>query len=126
MQWQLVLFCHIWVVDMIRNKPTIKLYANTNDQKIVSEICAGMEEEGVPFEIEIQEGLELVTLCYNASTDSVLGIGIGIKDTQVGIQISPLPRGRVLFQIENPTMQQARILGMNAARAVKKMPFKPL
>lgn len=111
---------------MTRNKPAIKVYTNTQDKNLLQEICAGMEEEGVPFEIEVQENLDFDTLCYSASCDSVLGVGIGIKDELAGIQISPLPKGSNLFQIQNPTYQQARILGMNAARAVKKMPFKLL
>jgi len=111
---------------MIRNKPAIKVYTNTQNKKLLQEICAGMEELGVPFEIEMQENLDFDTLCHNASCDSVLGVGIGIKDELAGIQVSPLPKGSNLFQIQNPTFQQARLLGMNAARAVKKMPFKAL
>lgn len=111
---------------MTRNKPAIKIYTNKQDQKLLQEICAGMEEEGVPFELEVKENLEFDTLCHNASMDSVLGVGIGIQDTLAGIQMTPMPKGSILFQIENPTRNQARILGMNAARAVKKMPFKAL
>lgn len=111
---------------MIKNKPTIKIYINSKNEEMLKEICAGIEEEGVSFEIEERFDMELDVLCYHASKDSVLGVGIGIKESKVAIQMSPLPMGSKLFELDNPNLRQGRILGMNAARAVKRMPFKPL
>lgn len=111
---------------MIRNKPSIHLYHNAGDDKLIKEICAGMEEEGVPFEISAYTDSNVDSLCYKASKTSVLGVGIGIIDYLVAIQMSPLPKGKNLFQVNHPTSIQARLLGMNAARAVKRMPFKPI
>lgn len=111
---------------MIRNKPSIHLYHNAGDDKLIKEICAGMEEEGVPFEIMEYTDSKVDTLCYEASKTSVLGVGIGVINQQVAISMSPLPKGKNLFQIDHPTLIQGRLLGMNAARAVKRMPFKPI
>lgn len=111
---------------MTINQPAIKLYCNQVNEAYLKEICAGMEEEGVPFEIKEMIEWELEELCYQASTESVLGVGIGVKDATIAIQMSPLPKGKYLFQIDKPTNQQCRYLGMNAARAVKRMPFKAL
>ncbi|WP_099466820.1 glycerol dehydratase reactivase beta/small subunit family protein [Konateibacter massiliensis] len=111
---------------MTINKPAIKLYVHSKEEALIKEVCAGMEEEGVPFELEEQQESELDSLSYRAATDSVLGVGIGIRQADVAIQMSPLPKGNNIFKMENPTLKQGRLLGMNAARAVKRMPFKPL
>lgn len=111
---------------MVRNKPSIHLYHNAGDDKLIKEICAGMEEEGVPFEITEYTDSKVDTLCYEASKISVLGVGIGVVNHMVAIQMSPLPKGKNLFQIDSPTLIQGRLLGMNAARAVKRMPFKTI
>lgn len=110
---------------MIKNKPTIKIYYNAKNEILLKEISAGMEEEGVPFEIEEHFDTDLDVLCYQASKASVLGVGIGLGESKVAIHMNPLPMGSKLFDIESPSIKQARILGMNAARAVKRMPFKP-
>lgn len=111
---------------MIRIKPSIHLYHNAGDDKLIKEICAGMEEEGVPFEITKYTDSDVDMLCYEASKNSVLGVGIGVINYLVAIQMSPLPKGKNLFRIDHPTLIQGRLLGMNAARAVKRMPFKPI
>lgn len=111
---------------MVRIKPSIHLYHDAGDDKLMREICAGMEEEGVPFEIMEYTDFDMDSLCYEASKTSVLGVGIGVIHHMVSIHMNPLPKGTNLFQSEYPTLIQGRLLGMNAARAVKRMPFKPI
>lgn len=111
---------------MIRNKPSIMLYANSAKDDLLKEICAGMEEEGVPFEIMEYMDTHFDVICYEASKASVLGVGIGVMKDIVAIHLNPLEKGKNLFQMEHPTLEQGRILGMNAARAVKRMPFHTL
>jgi hypothetical protein len=109
---------------MNRSKPTIKIYIDNKEELLLREVMAGMEEEGVPYEVEEWKDLDFPSLCYEASRSSILGVGIGVKKSQFGILISPLPKEYIMFETVNPTAKEARMLGMNAGRAVKKLPFK--
>ena len=109
---------------MITNKPTILIYAIEPDKEILHEICAGIEEEGVLFEIITKDRMELDSLCYNSANDSILGSGIGIKGSRAAISLRLVPLGQQLFEVDHPSRLQARNLGANAARAVKRIPFK--
>jgi hypothetical protein len=109
---------------MIRNKPSIRLYHNFAKNELLKELCAGMEEEGVPYELIESVESQIDTLCFEAAKDSILGVGIGLIGERVAIHMSPLPKEKPLFIVSQSTLKQARILGMNAARAVKRMPFK--
>lgn len=111
---------------MVRSKPTILIYTNEPEQKILREICAGIEEEGVLFELVAKEAMDFDDLCFESANDSILGSGIGVLRSQVALHIRLLPKGKQLFSMMNPTLAQARCLGANAARAVKRIPFKEL
>ncbi|SCP96530.1 glycerol dehydratase reactivase beta/small subunit family protein [Anaerobium acetethylicum] len=109
---------------MIINRPSIRIYTCHADRDILKEICAGIEEEGVLYEIEERQETELDVLCYDAANESVLGTGVGVAFSETGMQMKGVPKGRNLFEVSNPTSGQCRILGANAARAVKRMPFR--
>ncbi len=111
---------------MITNKPTILIYATEPEEALLEEICAGMEEEGIPFTIVRKEAMDFDSLCLDSANDSVLGAGIGILRSQAALHLRLLPKGKQLFSVINPTLPQARCLGANAARAVKRIPFKEL
>lgn len=123
---------------MIINKPTILIYAFKPDEDILKEICAGIEEEGVLYEIVIKDPLDIqekVTLTqarivddlsFESAGKSILGSGIGMYQTETALYLSSLPKGKPVFYMKSPSLEQARKLGANAARAVKRMPFKEL
>ena len=92
---------------MVVNKPTIIIYTNDPDQEFLHEICSGIEEEGLLYEIHERAG-ELDDLAHEAAEDSMLGSGIGMSE------------------LNAPRFWQCRNLGANSARAVKKMPFKAI
>ena len=111
---------------MIVNKPSILIYTIDPDEIILKEICAGIEEEGVLFEIVGKSEGDLDTLSYESANNSVLGSGIGIYKKDTAMQLGTVKKGKNVFQIRNPDKIQCRCLGANAARAVKKIPFKNL
>lgn len=111
---------------MITNKPTILIYIVEPDQDSLKEICAGIEEEGVLYEIISKDAMDFDVLCFESANDSVLGTGIGIVGVKTALALRSLPKGRYVFSIEEPTKSQSRNLGANAARVVKRMPFKEI
>lgn len=110
---------------MVVNKPTIIVYCHEADEDLLREVCAGIEEEGVLFQVQEHEG-DLDTLAYEAANESMLGSGIGMAGSRIAMQMQRLPKGRNVFELNMPAFWQCRNLGANSARAIKKMPFKPL
>ncbi|WP_458414981.1 glycerol dehydratase reactivase beta/small subunit family protein [Schinkia sp. CFF1] len=85
----------------------------------------GAEEEGVPSFVERKQEKSALELSYQAALDSTLGVGIGVgDDSQIVLHYTKLPKSHPLFTINlNETLKQ-RVLGANAARLVKGIPFK--
>lgn len=110
---------------MVVNKPTIIIYTNDPDQEFLHEICSGIEEEGLLYEIHERAG-ELDDLSHEAAEDSMLGSGIGMSGQRIAMQMRRLPKGHNVFELNAPRFWQCRNLGANSARAVKKMPFKAI
>ncbi|MCD7884993.1 MAG: glycerol dehydratase reactivase beta/small subunit family protein [Lachnospiraceae bacterium] len=107
---------------MEMNKPAVHLYTTDEHLPSLPEICAGLEEEGVPWKLIQTEG-SAEELAWRAAQDSVLETGIGVTRQAAALQISRVPKERPVFLFANPTADQSRALGTNAARAVKKRRF---
>lgn len=110
---------------MVVNKPSIIIYCREADEDLLREVCAGIEEEGVLYQVLSHEG-ELDTLAYDAARESMLGSGVGIHGSCLAMQMQRLPKGKNVFELNAPKFWQCRNLGANSARAIKKMPFKPV
>ena len=108
------------------NKPTIRVLVSEEVQKReYRDMLLGIEEEGVPFEIEESNLLEDIELSYIAATQSRLGVGIGISSKYISLHYEKLPQDKPLFRINKESSEEAlRAIGSNAARLVKRMPFK--
>ena len=109
---------------MIIKKPTIFIYTFRPDPGVLKEICAGMEEEGVFYEIAGQTDTTLDALAWNAANDSMLGCGIGICEQEIALQIKGLKLGHNVEYYCCPSAQDSRRLGANGARAVKKQALR--
>jgi propanediol dehydratase-reactivating factor small subunit len=109
---------------MTNNKPTILLYTVNPSEKILKEICAGIEEEGLLYEQKSFHDKNIHELSFLAANESVLGSGIGINHSKVALQLRAVPKGKNVFYLEKPTLEECRKIGSNAARAVKRIPFK--
>ena len=108
---------------MIVKRPSIFIYAYNPDSDCLSEICAGIEEEGVYFEVFSKDYADLDTLSHLAALDSMLGSGIGICRNSIALQIKGIPKGKNVECYEIPTLTECRKLGSNSARIIKKMPL---
>ncbi len=109
---------------MIIKKPAIFIYTCQADSRILKEVCAGIEEEGVFFEVSEQKEEDVDALAWQAANDSMPGSGIGICRTTAAFQMRGLKKGRNVESYQNPARQQSRKLGADSARAVKKQAFK--
>lgn len=109
---------------MIVKKPSIFIYTNKPNQEYLKEICAGIEEEGVFFEVFQRETADLDALSFEAANDSMMGSGIGILKNSVAMQMKGIPKGKNIESYQNPGPEECRKIGANSARAIKKMPFK--
>lgn len=109
---------------MVIKKPAIFIYTNQPDRAVLKEICAGMEEEGIFFEVFEQKETELSRLAHQAAQDSMLGSGVGICGMDAAFSMRGLPPKRCVQICENGSREQLRRLGANSARAIKRQPLR--
>lgn len=105
----------------------IHVYYSTqlNDPSFFSSLLNGVEEEGIPFFIKEKQETSALELSYQAALDSSLGVGIGIGgDGQLILHYTKLYKEHPLFTIDLHEVDKQRVLGANAARLVKGIPFK--
>ena len=60
---------------MIASRPSICIYTNESDKLILREICSGIEEEGIFYEISERDIKDLNQLAWDAANKSTLGSG---------------------------------------------------
>lgn len=111
------------------DKPTIKIYINPDHRReqALRELSYGIEEEAIPYEVIAATHKEAVLLAWEASKASRLEVGLGLDHDKVALHYGKLEQDQPLFVISAraPEMD-VRVMGANAARLVKKTPFKPL
>lgn len=97
-----------------------------NNPIFFQSLLNGAEEEGVPSFVVGKQEKSALELGYQAALDSTLGVGIGIgDDSQVILHYTKLAKNQPLFNIKIKETEKQRVLGANAARLVKGIPFKP-
>lgn len=109
------------------NKPSIFIFCNQELKKneLISQIGYGIEEEGIPFQVFLKKDNSVYNLAYTAAQGSKLGIGIGIAaPNKAVLQLEKLSKKNPVFDKEIDNFMQAKIMGINAARLEKKIPFK--
>lgn len=109
---------------MIVNRPSIYIYVNRPNQTVLREICSGIEEEGVFYEITERQEQDLNQLAWKAANDSMLGSGIGVKEDSAAFLIRGLQEGKNIEYYAYPSDEESRRMGANSARAIKKQAFK--
>ena len=67
------------------------------------EICAGIEEEGILFELTEKPGSSLDDLAFDAAEESMLGSGIGVAGKRAAMQMRPVPRGKNVYELNHPS-----------------------
>lgn len=109
---------------MITKKPSIFIYVQNPHTSTLKEICAGIEEEGVFYEILEVAALSVDELAWKAANDSMTGSGIGVVGSQAVLQLRGMSKGHNVAVIQKQDLKQSRQLGTNSARAVKRLAFK--
>ncbi|MBP3039133.1 glycerol dehydratase reactivase beta/small subunit family protein [Bacillaceae bacterium Marseille-Q3522] len=111
-------------------KPAIhvKISESLPDQ-IYLPVLQGIEEESIPYRLEVSSINETVDEAYEASRASILSVGIAIGENEVVVHYKHLPVDKPLFavrRVQTQTKELLRNLGVNAARLVKGVPFKKI
>jgi hypothetical protein len=109
---------------MIAKKPTIMIYTARPDAALLREVCAGIEEEGVLFEVVSAMVGDATILAAAASDASMLGSGVAVCGTTVALHIKGMEKGKTVLSYAAATPEQARDAGANSARVIKRLPFK--
>jgi len=102
-------------------RPVVFIYETGVDAVYLSEICAGLEEEGVPFAVCHNNHDDEKKLAFDAANHSRLHVGIGITAEAAALQIRNCQPEKPIFFIglHGATNADLRKLGTNAGRAVK-------
>ena len=109
---------------MIAKKPTIMIYTARPDEALLREVCAGIEEEGVLYEIVPALAGDATVLAAAASDASMLGSGVAVCGRTLALHIKGMEKGRTVLSYADATATEARDTGANSARVIKRLPFK--
>ena len=109
-------------------KPMIHFFHTAQaDRLALREVELGMEEEGIPWKLEQMPDGTALALAWEAAKSSNLEVGVGADGQGIVLHYSKLEQDHPLFRISTQAgPAQARALGANAARLVKKLPLKAL
>ena len=109
---------------MIARKPTILIFTVRPDEALLRELCAGIEEEGVLYDVIAQPSGEASALSAQASGMSMLGAGLALVGRATALHIKGMTSQSPLLGYANTTESQARDMGADSARVIKKLPLK--
>ncbi|MEL4357524.1 MULTISPECIES: glycerol dehydratase reactivase beta/small subunit family protein [unclassified Luteococcus] len=106
-------------------RPSIVVAVNATIQpEQLTELLLGIEEEGIPHDLTHSDEINPLTLAHQASTQSRLGVGIGLSLEFAVVTTEKLPAGRpYIARHLNQRREWDRALGANAARIVKGVPL---
>jgi hypothetical protein len=110
--------------------PCIFVCLNNLNEPFLKEILAGIEEEGIPYNVKnisFNEGTILREV-YVAAQESRMGIAIAVMEDRIVLHFSKLKEEKPLIDVKLNLYEKekARIIGCNAARLYKIMPFKDM
>lgn len=109
-------------------KPAINIYYDKHiSEKDFFALMHGIEEEGIPFELIPENSTNVIDLSYEACCSSKLGVGLGVSKDEIVLHYEKLDKSSPLYRINIKSKNSVvRSLGSNAARLVKRMPFKDI
>lgn len=101
----------------------IEVLFAVKSEEIAKQISYGIEEEGIPY-LLIATTLDCFEEAYSSSQKVGLGVAVGVDEQgEVKIFSRQLKENTALLSVSKAGNNQARILGKNAARMIKKKPF---
>lgn len=107
--------------ETMNKKPVIAVLVNRTEDIIVKEVLAGIEEQGVIYEVFIKASL-LAKGDMKVCELSQLGVGIAINERDIELQVEKIPDAKPLMKV-TANCNYARKLGTNAALYVKGIPL---
>ncbi len=114
-------------IDDANKDVNIKVFVSKtfSNMQILSDVTSGVEEESIPFDIQVKETDDGVLLAYEGATESSLQVGIGIDSKGIiAVHYTTLDKNTPLFKIDyNFERDKIRKIGSNSARLVKGVPF---
>jgi hypothetical protein len=91
----------------------------------VAQVKLGVEEEGVPWTVETMAASSVTELASAAASASTLDVGVGVTtDGTVGLRHDEMAEGALLVVTRDASGREARTVGTNAARLVKRQPLR--
>jgi len=88
-------------------------------------VTAGLEEEGIPFVLELAaEVSDLASAAHDAAVRSRLGVGLAMRAPHACLHLKTLPLECPLLRCTIADVEEARLLGGDAARVVKGLPLR--
>ncbi len=115
------------IAQEIRRPLILFCYTRQTNRRLLREVELGMEEEGIPWERIQEDDGYAIELAWEAANSSNLEVGIGADSQELVLHYKKLEPAQPLFRISVQAGPiQARALGANAARLVKKLPLKAL
>lgn len=109
-----------------KDRPSVKVFYDSNavQPEKLKAILLGIEEEGIPYDLAGVPDSDVYEIGFKAAKASRLGVGIGVSSKKIILHFEKLDKKRPIFEIGTFEKENYRIIGSNAARLVKKMPFK--
>jgi hypothetical protein len=111
-------------ISMEIKKPVINIFLNGVEKEFLKEVLAGIEEEGVLYEVYSREEAQAERLAHEAAVQSLLETGIGMSKEYLCVNIAKMPEENPLVKIKSSSRMELRMAGINAARLVKGIPLK--
>lgn len=115
------------MIDINLNRSILVCIYNAKEP-LLKEILAGIEEEGIPFEIKKIGKSDMLKSVYTAAKQSTIGIALGVVNNNLILHYNKLKEEDPIynFKLHPQDKEKARIIGCNAARLYKVMPLKKL
>ncbi|MGM0213335.1 glycerol dehydratase reactivase beta/small subunit family protein [Enterococcus sp. AZ109] len=111
-------------------KPRIFVFlTNPGLEESIQFLLYGIEEEGIPYEVQVVEASDAVSAAYQSATTSSLITGVGCDGEKVVLHyknLDPNDPYLVIDRYQTKPKEQLKAFGSNCARLVKGVPFKEL
>ncbi|GAA4871080.1 glycerol dehydratase reactivase beta/small subunit family protein [Actinomycetospora straminea] len=114
-------------VDDGPTRPVVLVAATgTFPTAVLRELCAGLEEEGVPHELRPghDDEPDPTALAHRIARESPLEVGVGLTERGIAVHHAKLPVARPVTVDPDVTGEVARRMGHDAARVVTGIPLK--
>lgn len=112
-------------MDSDTARPAIGIVYFGASLSIWREVLLGIEEEGIPVEIQAATQGEVIHCAWLAACRSPLLVGIACDDSRLVVHYRRLAASAPLFTLSSRHSRLAqRRIGNNAARLVKGVPFR--